>query len=332
MNREVYLQKNEDYSEIAITENGNIEYYYKIKNDFLTNSIFVGKVNHVNKNIGIFVDIGTNRDGLLPYRPGINNGDYLICQVTKEAHDNKGCSLTEKISLTGRYCVITTIPGDIAFSRNIEDEDRIRLFSLPRCDKYGFIFRTACIYATNEEIDMERHKLITNLDYILAEGKNTLKVKPLYQETVDNIASCYAYSDDSISIGLDKIANQLQNIDKRRIQTEDGVEIVIDKTEAMHVIDVNIGKYNTQNKDIEQANLNANCIACKEIARQLRLRNIGGMTIVDFITLNTKESREELLNCIRNELSKDNVKSHVELVESVSLLVIVRKQRFSQFE
>ena len=95
------------------------------------------------------------------------------------------------------------------------------------------------------------------------------------------------------------------------------------------VVDVNIHKFDISSKDIEGANFSANAIAFKEIARQLRLRNVGGIIMVDFISQKQRDNVKKLIDILMKELDKDNVKVKVELVESIGCIAIVRERRYS---
>ena len=88
----VYFRNIGDKSEIGITEDGKLQAFYRLDKDFLTGSIYCGKVRSVKKQIGIFVDIGKEKDGLLTYRQGLKPGDYVLVQVEKEPIENKGCA------------------------------------------------------------------------------------------------------------------------------------------------------------------------------------------------------------------------------------------------
>ena len=120
----------------------------------------------------------------------------------------------------------------------------------------------------------------------------------------------------------------MKGLSDRKVYVE-GVELVFDKTEAMTVVDVNLHRYEKQYADVETANFRADLLAVKELARQLRLRNVGGIIMVDFISLKKRENVGKLKEELEKELKKDNVRTSVELVESIGMFAIVRKQRYA---
>lgn len=327
MTRRVYVSDTPECTEIAITENGRLEQFYRLDAGFMTGNIYVGKIRQVKKHIGVFVDLGEKCDGLLAFREGLKAGDTVLCQVRREAVGDKGCSLTEKIMLPGRYAVLNDV-GEYKFSRKISEETKVRLFSIPRRENAGFIFRSMCENADNAVIAAETDLLFAKYEKILSESKNRFKPCCLFRDSGVDVAKRYAESDDEIIFGFDDIADEIKMLGERKINV-DGVELVFDKTEAMTVVDVNFHLYDKSFCDVETANFNADAIAVAETARQLRLRNIGGITVVDFISLARAENRKKLNEIFVAELGRDSVAASVELVEGAGLFVVVRKQRYA---
>ena len=323
----VYFRNIEDKYEIGITENGELQAFYRLEKDFCTGSIYCGKVRLVKKQIGIFVDIGKEKDGLLTYRQGLKPGDFVLVQVEKEPMGNKGCALTEKITIAGRYSVLNDI-GEYKFSRKLSEIKKNELFGLVHFEEVGYIYRSVCENADSTEIVSEAKILYEKYLKIKESFKNLNKITCLYADTAENIAKRYAPSDNNVIYGFEDIENQIKKLGERKVVAE-GVELVFDKTEAMTVVDVNMHKFDKQYGDLENATFKANEIAVKELARQIRLRNIGGIIMVDFISLALRENIEKLKNILVDELKKDNVRVSVELVESIGMFAIVRKRRYS---
>lgn len=326
--RRVYISSEKEKVEVGIAIDGRIEQFYRLDRNLLTGTIILGKVDNVRKAVGIFVDIGRDKNGLLPYRDNLKSGDMVTVTVVKEAEGDKGCALTEKITLAGRFVVLNDL-GEVKFSQKINKNRKIELLSLfaPE-NNIGFIFRSSCMDADNGKIIEDMQMLKKRYYDVLERAKNNYKVGFLYTQSCEEVAERFAYSEEEIVYGFDEIKEQLKTLGERKIEV-DGVELVFDNTEAMMVIDVNSHRYNRQFVDAEKTNFEANMVAVKEIARQIRLRNIGGIIMVDFISLRETENKEKLLSLLREELKKDNVMVKAELIESLSLFAITRKQRYN---
>lgn len=327
MNRRVYFRKTDDCAEIAVTDDGVLQYFYRLDGEFYTSRIYVGKVKFVKKQVGVFVDIGLAKDGLLSYRESIKPGDFLLVQVTKEPTETKGCALTEKITLPGRYAVLNDV-GEYKFSHKIPEEKKIELFGAPRRENIGFIFRSLAGNASSEAVFAECALLMEKYDSVLRAGKNIGKITCVYQDNAEDVAKRFAPSDECFIQGFEEIKEQTARLSDRKVNVE-GVELVFDKTEAMTVVDVNVHTFGQGYADEESAALQANFIAVKELTRQLRLRNIGGIIMMDFISMKKKENVEKLRDRLLEELKNDNVRTSVELVESIGMFAIVRKQRYA---
>ena len=325
--QKVYVNFLDNYTDIAVQKEDVLEWFYHIENNFLTGSIFVGKVKFVKKQIGVFVDVGMERDGILAFREGLKAGDYILVQVVKEPTIDKGCALTEKLTIAGRYAVLNDV-GEYKFSRKLSEKTKSELFKLEPKNDVGFIYRSACENTDVLTIKNELEQLYNKYKEILSSSKNVNNVKRLYQDTPIDVAKRFAYSDDDVIIGFSEIENEIKEIGARKIYKK-GVELVFDKTEAMTVVDINVHQYKSDFSDVDTTNYNANVIAIKELARQIRLRNLGGIIMVDFISLRQKEYVEKLTTILIEELSKDNVKTKVEVVESIGCFAIVRTRRYS---
>ncbi len=326
--RKVYISSEKDKVEVGIVIDGILEQFYRLDRDLLTGTVILGKVDNVRKAVGVFVDIGMEKNGLMPYRDNLKSGDMVCVQVAKEAEGDKGCALTEKITLAGRFVVLNDL-GEIKFSQKIDEDRKMDLIPLYKPENnIGYIFRSSCMEADNDKIIEDMQMLKKRYYDILERAKNNYKVGFLYTESCEEIAERFAYSAEEIVYGFEEIKDQIYSLGERKVEV-DGVELVFDKTEAMMVVDINSHRYNRQFVDAEKTNFEANIVAVKEIARQLRLRNIGGIIMVDFISLRDSENKEKLLKILKDELKKDNVMVKAELIESLSLFAITRKQRYN---
>lgn len=329
MNQRVFIEQKEKNVEVAIVENGELAHYYKLDDKLLTGSIVLGKVEKIIKLMGVFINIGREKNALLRYREGLRIGDMVLVQIAREEEGEKGCSVTERITLAGRYLVLNDL-GEYKFSRKLPESSKAELQKLRFEDKnVGFVFRSACESADTEAIKKEAESLYASYLEIIKKSKNNMKIQFIHEEKGLDAAKRFALSDEVITYSFDEIQSELAQIKERKIEIE-GVEIVFDKTEAMTVVDVNSHKFKNQYKDIDTAHFQANVLAVKEIARQLRLRNIGGIIMVDFISLVSSELKQQLLDILKEELLNDNVMVKAELIESLSLIAIVRKKRYTE--
>lgn len=328
MNRKIFIDKKETCVEVAIYGD-RLEHFYRLENALLTGSIVLGKVEKIIKQLGIFVNIGREKNALLKYRDGLRIGDMIIVQISREEEGEKGSAITERITLAGRFVVLNDV-AEYRFSRKIS-QDRVKSLKEYRLDdkKVGLVFRSACEDALDDDIKSEAQKLYTKYQEILKKGANNTKIQFLYQENGLDVAKRFANSENEIIYGFSEIQAEIDSLNERKIEV-DGVEIVFDKTEAMTVVDINSHKFRTKYKDIDNTHYQANLIALREVARQLRLRNIGGIIMVDFISLKSDQLKWKLLDDLNMELLKDNVMVKAELIESLSLIAIVRKKRYAE--
>lgn len=293
-------------------------------------------------------------------------GDKILIQIKKDAIDNKGAKLTTNISLTGRYFVLTPKSHFIAVTKKIKEkrirEEYVRIIKEYLPSEYGGIIRTNILEASDDEIKREIDELILRWKKIEVEFNKNKTVRLLYKE--DNILK-KTLKDimnkdlNNIFINNRKIEKEIiqlaQVIDEKYIEkinyikTNDLLEeyylrkklnkdllkrvwlncggyLVINKTEALTAIDVNSGKY-IGSKNFETTIFKVNKEAAIEIARQIRLRNIGGIIIVDFIDMKNKDNKDNLLEILKQEVQKDRSKINVKGYTSLNLIEITRKKK-----
>ncbi len=292
----------------------------------------------------------------------------LLVQVVREAYGNKGVKVTSKIAIPGRYVVLLPYDSMIGVSKKIYSyQERRRLRSLARNvlpKDFGCIIRTAArgksedelrtdwknLLNTWKEIEKKIEKvqspcivyqdmhLATHVirDLFTPQVKRVIiDSKKLYKEIVNylkwaspNLVEKVEYYGKSEPI-FDSfgIAKELSQTYKRKVFLKGGGSIVVDQTEAMVVIDVNSGRSKESNQ--EKMALNTNLEAAREIAKQMRLRDIGGMIIVDFIDMSTESNRRKLFFEMKRELSRDRAKTVIYPVSQLGLIQMTR-QRINQ--
>jgi ribonuclease G len=303
----------------------------------------------------------------------LKKGQPILVQVIKEPLGRKGARVTTRITLPGRFLVLMPfMENKIGISRKISNpKERRRLRNIIRAllpDGYGVIVRTAAEGKDTKTIRGELEQLITTwekIEKMLAVEKPpallykdlgvtssvmrdlltkdvervVVDSKSLYREIV--AYARWAAPDIVDKIELDEtedifekygINREIENSLGRKVYLRGGSYILIEQTETMTVIDVNTGKY-APRKDQEQVSLRINLDAAKEIVRQLRLRDIGGLIVVDFIDLEDEKSKKRLLEELLKEFKKDRAKVTVLPMSEFGLVQITRQRvRPSVFE
>ncbi|SHJ82316.1 Rne/Rng family ribonuclease [Paramaledivibacter caminithermalis] len=296
----------------------------------------------------------------------IKNGQEIIVQVTKEPMDNKGARVTTHLSFPGRYLVLMPNIDYIGISRRIEDKDeRARLRKIVeeiRPKGMGLIIRTESENKEEKDLIEDLKYLLKLWHKIEKEKKLGFPPKILYKdldliyrtirdfftEDIEELIINDKENYNAILEFLDLISPKLQDrvkyfdpginifsyygIEKkikealsRKVWLKSGGYIVIDKTEALTSIDVNSGKYVGVN-DLSQTIIKVNKEAAKEIAKQIRLRDIGGIIIIDFIDMENKKYEQEILKLLESELSKDRVRTNVLGMTGLGLVEMTRKK------
>ncbi len=284
-------------------------------------------------------------------------GDIVLVQVSKEAMKTKDCSLTMHLSLAGVYSIVTLDDKEIHFSSKLKTKDTERLEEISNLYKgdFGFIVRTNASSGEVEDILLEVNENSAKLKNIVQSAASRTaftclyKAEDSYVERIKSI-SCKRY--DEIITDSSDIYNSLSkyfkvrfyddksfplkalySFDKayslatdRKVMLKGGGYLIIDKTEALSVIDVNSGKFDKKVSK-EEAAERVNREAANEIARQLRLRNLSGIIIVDFI--NTDEKGRLLIkNILKESFKKDSVKTTFVDFTPLGLCEITRQKKF----
>lgn len=289
----------------------------------------------------------------------IKSGDPIIVEVKKEAVDKKGPRLSTHISLTSRFIVFMPNSNFITVSQKIEnDKEKERLKGIVK--KYlpegsGAIIRTVAENKSEEEIKKDLIKTIdkwkdiqnisvdkipqkiydkggvlkktivdlvdNKLDKIVLDSKSDLEQIKLILDEIN--------SDINVEVNPDILENyslrkQIKAIESNKIWLKSGAFITIDKTEALVAIDVNSGKF-TGKKDVEETITKVNLEAAKEISKQLRLRDISGIIIIDFIDMKEEKNKQAVINEIIKNSKKDRSKVQVEEFTKLNLMEITRK-------
>ena len=294
-----------------------------------------------------------------PINELVKPGEPLIVEVKKEAIDKKGPRLSTHITLTSRFVVFMPNATFVTVSQKIEDEnERDRLKKI--VEKYlpentGAIIRTVAENHSEEDLKEDLLKTIdkwkniqgkqidkipqkiydkggvlkktivdlvdSNLDRIVLENEYD---KESIQEILDEINSDVKVEIDSEIVAKYKIIKQIEDSKNVKVWLKSGAFITIEKTEALVAIDVNSGKF-IGKKDVEETITAVNIEAAKEISKQIRLRDISGIIIIDFIDMKQEKSKQAVINEIIRESKKDRSKIQVEEFTKLNLMEITRK-------
>lgn len=293
-------------------------------------------------------------------------GQEIMVQVVKDAQGSKAARVSTRISLSGHLIVMFPDSELIGISKHItSDEDRERLKALlaeNKGDGFGVIVRTAAAARPDEDILAELERLKARWANIQKEFKISAAPKRLFSEdgivertlrdlfrpdvsrvTVNDAAryrSILALANELEPGAAEKvhfaenapdlfeqlgIEKQIDEALSRRVWLKSGAYIVLDQTEALLSIDVNSGK-NVGRSDLRATALATNCEAAKEIARQLRLRNIGGIVIIDFIDLESAEDKQTVVKTLKEALEKDRTTALVHGMTALGLVEVTRKK------
>ena len=295
-------------------------------------------------------------------KPGMN----IIVQVKKDASLSKGARVSTHISLTGKYIVFMPETDIITISQKIENEEKkIKLKEevqklLPK--NTGAIIRTSAENVDINEIEDEINSLNNEWNKIKKHATENNEIQLLYKvesieskiikDTLSQEISKITVDDEEElnainkilenlkqekNIKLEKVANaldkysletQIEKMGHRKVYLKCGGFITIDKTEALTAIDVNSGKY-TGKENQEATILKVNKEATIEIAKQLRLRDIDGIIIIDYIDMKLEKSKKEIQELLKKEIKQDRSKIQILEFTKLNLLELTRKHMFS---
>jgi ribonuclease G len=298
--------------------------------------------------------------------PQLTKGQEIIVQVTKEPVGNKGVRVTTEVSLPGRFLVLLPFDGHVGVSKRINSfREKRRLRRVVRDilpEGFGAIIRTVAIDKDEATLRQDLESLITTWreieKMVKAEEAPALLykdmattshvIRDLFTEGVDRVVvdSKRLFKDIRAYVKwvspslLERIEQykgrepifDVYGIEKhiatalsRKVWLKSGGYVIVEQTEAMVVIDVNSGRY-APKRDQEQNSLRTNLEAAREVARQLRLRDIGGIVVVDFIDLQEETNKKKVYDELRKEFRKDRAKVTVLPMTELGIVQITRQR------
>jgi len=301
-----------------------------------------------------------------PIQHKLKKGQPVLVQVTREAVDQKGAALTTNISLPGRFMVLMPNSNKGGVSKkidNTEERDRLKSFiSAIDAEKHAVIIRTAGVGRDLVELKKDYTTLKKTWEDIHDSFKETKKPGIILEESdvvtrtlrdyyVEDIEEIWVDNPETFQKALNflkevaprrqkdlklfisdrslfstyKIERQVEQLTSRDVKLDSGGSIVIDQTEALVAIDVNSGKSN-QEGDIDATALRTNLEAAKEIARHLRLRNLGGLIVIDFIDMEHDQARKKVEEELQKAMSRDKAQRKYNPISQFGLLEMSRQR------
>lgn len=295
-------------------------------------------------------------------------GMPIIVEIKRDSYNKKGARASTHINLPGRYIVLLPNSSFVTISQKVENvQERNRLISIVKDllpEGMGAIIRTSAIGKTKEDLRVDLGSLINKWNNIIGTKFNDndfpkliskadgmidkllldlidkdLKVIHVGTEemkkTVVSKLKVLRKEDIAVVCDIEKvmlkynIQHQLEVSDNRKVWLKSGGFITIDKTEALTAIDVNSAKF-TGKVNLENTAFLINKEAAVEIEKQIRLRDIGGIIIIDFIDLNDDEHKKKLINIFSKELKKERTRVQIEGFTKLNLLELTRKHIYSE--
>ncbi|QXO17101.1 MULTISPECIES: ribonuclease G [Vibrio] len=302
----------------------------------------------------------------------VRQGQDIVVQVVKDPLGTKGARLTTDITLPSRYLVYMPGASHVGVSQRIESEserDRLKNVVSQYCDEHGgFIIRTAAEAAKEKELSqdaaflkrlwgkvMERRAKYKSRSTLYGElglaqrilrdfvGTDLTKIMVDSRQEYENLLEFTSefvpeltdklelYEGDQPIFDMYDTENEIQRSLERKVELKSGGYLIIDQTEAMTTIDINTGAF-VGRRNLEETIFNTNIEATQAIARQLRLRNLGGIIIIDFIDMISEEHRKRVLTSLDAALSKDRVKTNINGFTHLGLVEMTRKRTRESIE
>jgi ribonuclease E len=392
---------------IAQVEDGRLESFHvnTVVRERTKNNIYKGRIVSIEANLqAAFVEIGTGRNGFLPfndihpeyYREDTNEqsralinqqqwkklkiedvvkrGQEVLVQVVKEVTGNKGANMTTYLSLPGRCLVLMPGSDSAGISRKISGEQRrSRLreimsgFNIP--EGVGYIVRTASAEITKSALQQDLRYLTGLWKDIKKRGQTSPAPALLYEDQdtvhrflrdhftqdiqeiivdteesytqVANFVDMLPARQKKVQVRLHRgakpifnqnnIEEQIESIYQPQVSLPSGGSIVINPTEALVAIDVNSGR-TSQKGDFEKSIFLANMEAAEELTRQLRLRDLGGLIVVDFIDMRSKNNIKEVERQVKNAMKRDKAKVDISRISRFGLMQISRQKMGAPIE
>ena len=340
--------------------------FLSFERDNHINDIYIGKVDHIVKNLNAaFIKYDSENIGYLPLdkiscacvtnrifteNDTLKNGDEIIVQIDSEAIKTKKAKLTTALSVSGKYSVITVGRNGVGASVKLSDEVRRHLVDSTRnifnnirdeyCDRLygsdiGLIIRTNAGEIPEEAFEAEISDDIKNcaerVATILSEGRSRTIYTCLYHAGVNNLDRAKSFMKNAGIIdcrviednGIHGIRSKIDELRQNRIWLKSGAFIIIEQLESFNAIDVNTGKAIKGKNNIS---LEVNLEAANEIMRQIRLRNLTGMILIDFINMKQDEDYEKLIAHMKKLCRQDQIHTNYVDITGLGIMELTRNK------
>jgi ribonuclease G len=296
----------------------------------------------------------------------LHDGETVTVQVIKDELGTKGARLTTHLTIPSRYLVLMPDNSHIGISQRIEKEkERLRLKEiLTNSDqnKSGYIVRTAAEGASKEELVRDSEFLLklwdriklkiqktkapslvhedlvlalrfvrdlvpTDVEKIRIDSEVTYqKLSEFLNDFIPTLSPCLEhYNGERPLFDLFNVEDDIEKSLHRKVPLKSGGYLIIEQTEAMVTIDVNTGSF-VGYRNLEDTIFKTNLEAASSLARQLRLRNLGGMIIIDFIDMKDEEHKRQVIRTLEKALDKDHAKTHISDLSALGLVQMTRKR------
>lgn len=364
MTRQLYVKEGKR-REMALVEDGHlVEYLRENPAEQTTGAVCLGRVERIVPGMNAaFVDVGQEKNGFLPLsEPNLpdveklQTGMAVLVQIKKEAQGSKGPFLLRDISLCAEHVLLMPLNKKIGISARVQDDgkrDELReMGERISQGQYGLVMRSSAAEAEEADIREEVAALMEQWEHI----RRTAPTAHVPSVVLPSQSLLLGLLDDYRAKGLDRIdtdsrelyptlsayapttlcdrdpiasqgslAVQREKVLERRVRLDSGGTLIFDQCEAMTVIDVNTARF-TGRHEPEETFLRLNLEACEEIARQVRLRNIAGIILIDMIDMESEENRVKVLEALRQAFAPDRVKTVIHGFTSLGLIEMTRKR------
>ena len=345
----------------AVAEDHRLTEYIPVRKEDRTGLIMSGKVNRIMSGLeAAFVDIGGAKDGFLPLKensqsfqgPPIHSGDRILVQIRREETGGKGANLSRDLSIPGSYLILMPMNRHIGVSARIQDEETRKQLMLlgrelvfregnadhaskksgfdeaPQGQNFGLILRESALTAEKDILRRELSLLLSQWESIRngqcsPSGPDTELIRDYTPRGIDRILRDMPLSPD--------LERQRKESLSRIIRLPHGGNIVIDRCEALTVIDVNSAS-DSREGSRRETTLRTNLEACWEIMIQTRLRNLSGILIIDFIDMMEIEDQRKVLETMEEAFRQDRIKTVIHGYTSLGLMEMTRKRSRSPWQ
>ena len=327
----------------AVVENDRLVEYIPKDDGDQSGDILLGRIDRMMPGLGCaFADVGRKKNGFLPLREesssftggDAHSGETLVLQIKKEETGTKGVFLTRDITLPGRFVILMPMNRYIGVSSRLGDEEQRNVLKHLGGEiagnRFGLILRNAAADAGERQIREETEQLLYLWQEIL---RNKSGGKPGTILRHGDVAG--QLRDDYLHRGVDEILEvgelgqelslQLRRAAERTISLSRGGNIVIDRCEAMTVIDVNTASY-TGSGFKERTVLETNLEACAAVAEQVRLRNLSGIILIDFIDMDNEKDRDTVAGRLAECFEPDRIRKVIHGWTSLGLMEMTRRR------